>query len=187
MSRGLQVVYTTLEVAASSHYRPQAIKTLQTMIPDLSRREAIQTFRDLEKVAISCSSRIFKARNCTALASDKPLLGSVNQFICLLLLFYWQSNIYVQAWTRYILYDGKLVTQAFSHSCLVFYIFMHGTFFVLLYSSSVKNGILSIGIICICQHAWALHAWSCICSIKHFVAVVHVYKHACVYFSNTQM
>ena len=35
--RGLQVVYTTLEVGALGHYRPQAVKTLHTMVPNLLR------------------------------------------------------------------------------------------------------------------------------------------------------
>ena len=82
--RGIQVVYTTLEVGALGHYRPQAVKTLQTMIPDLSLKAAIHTLMGLGKVAMSSSSHIFSARNCTVLASENPVLSSVNFIlICL--------------------------------------------------------------------------------------------------------
>ena len=40
-SRGLQVVYTTLEVGAVGHYRPQAVKTLRIMVPDMPLGAAI--------------------------------------------------------------------------------------------------------------------------------------------------
>ena len=76
--RGLQVAYTTLEVGALGHYRPQAVKTLQTMVPDMPRGVAFHILRELGKVAISCSLHIFNARNCTVWPNDKPLFSPVN-------------------------------------------------------------------------------------------------------------
>ena len=76
--RDLQVFYSTLEIGALDHYRPQAVKTLQTIVPDMPCVAAIYTFRELGKVAISCSSYILNAKNCAVWPSDKPLLSSVN-------------------------------------------------------------------------------------------------------------
>ena len=75
----MQVVYTDLKFDAVGHYRPQAAKTLQTMVPDMSHGAAIYIFTDWDELQslvppiYSCN-----ARNCAVWPSDKPFLGSVN-------------------------------------------------------------------------------------------------------------
>ena len=47
--RVLQVVYTTLEYGTLGHHRPQAVKTLQTMLPDMAHGAAVNILRELGK------------------------------------------------------------------------------------------------------------------------------------------
>ena len=70
----ISYMYTTLEIGSLGHYQPQAIQSLWSFIPDLSKSTATETLWNLEKTSISCSNHIFNSRNTSVWPSNKTFL-----------------------------------------------------------------------------------------------------------------
>ena len=71
--RSSLVTYVTLEIGCLGHYTKDALKSLQLLLPSMTKREIMTLLTSLSKIAISCSKSIFQARDYPIWNSSTPL------------------------------------------------------------------------------------------------------------------
>ena len=67
------VTYVTLEIGCLGRYTKDAVKSLQLLLPSMTKREIMTLLTSLSKIAISCSKSIFQAQDHPTWISSTPL------------------------------------------------------------------------------------------------------------------
>ena len=67
------VTYVTLEIGCLGHYTKDAVKSLQLLLPSMTKREITTVLTSRSKIAISCSKSIFQAWDHPTWNSSTPL------------------------------------------------------------------------------------------------------------------
>ena len=101
------VTYVTLEIGCLGHYTKDAVKSLQLLLPSMTKREITTLLTSLSKIAISCSKSIFQARDHPTWISSTPLYVNCLVFLlffCFVWFVFCHCNTLPRSLTTYHMY-----------------------------------------------------------------------------------
>ena len=83
VSKGLKVIYTTLDIGSLEHCQSQIKDTIIQLIPGISQARMKQVLTTLGKITIGCTYSIFNARNSVAWQDKNPFILCLYEILVL--------------------------------------------------------------------------------------------------------